>query len=170
MYRKLDINNKTQYATAASQQWLNLRLQLLGVVISSSVAMLAVGLHYWSNQTIDAGLVGLALVYSLSVTGLLNGAVQSFAQTEMDMVSVERVMQYINNIEPEKSIENTNQQNMIIWPNNGIITFDSVSMRYRSDMPLALENVSFTVKSGEHIGIVGKISTIDCQQLSLKQK
>jgi len=158
MYRKLDINNKTQYATAASQQWLNLRLQLLGVVISSGVAMLAVGLHYWSSQTIDAGLVGLALVYSLSVTGLLNGSVQSFAQTEMDMVSVERVMQYINNIESEKSIEFTNDQNVgSVWPNRGVISFDRVSMRYRSELPLALEKVSFLTRPHEHIGIVGKV-------------
>ncbi|CAG2120050.1 unnamed protein product, partial [Medioppia subpectinata] len=86
MYRKLDVNNKIQYSSGAVGQWLNLRLQLLGNLISSGVALLAVGLHFWLHQTLDSGLVGLALVYSLSVTGLLNGAVQSFTQTEMDMI------------------------------------------------------------------------------------
>lgn len=158
MYHKLDINNKIQYSTSAVQQWLNLRLQLLGALISSGVALLAVSLHFWSYQTIDSGLVGLALVYSLSVTGLLNGAVQSFTQTEMDMVSVERIMQYINNIEEEKSIDGEDQQNMASldhWPNNGIICFNNISMRYRLDMRLALEKVSFTSNASEKIGIIG---------------
>ena len=75
-------------------------------------------------QTIDSGLVGLALVYSLSVTGLLNGAVQSFAQTEMDMVSVERIMQYINNIQCEQSIDQS--MGCVQWPNKGIIRFNAV--------------------------------------------
>lgn len=159
MYHKLGINNKTQYSTAAAQQWLNLRLQLLVVLISSGVAILAVSLHYWSNQTINAGLVGLALVYSLSVTGLLNGSVQAFAQTEMDMVSVERVVQYINGIDSEKSIESANEQNMSsIWPNKGIVCFNTVSMRYRLEMRLALESVSFITKAAEKIGIVGEFN------------
>ncbi|CAG2165613.1 unnamed protein product, partial [Oppiella nova] len=159
MYHKLDINNKIQYSTSAVQQWLNLRLQLLGALISSGVALLAVSLHFWSYQTIDSGLVGLALVYSLSVTGLLNGAVQSFTQTEMDMVSVERIMQYINNIEEEKSIDGEDQQNMASldhWPNKGIICFNNISMRYRLDMRLALEKVSFTSNASEKIGIIGR--------------
>lgn len=155
MCHKLDINNQIQYATAATQQWLNLRLQILGVVISTGVALMAVGLHYWSGQTIDSGLVGLALVYSLSVTALLNGAVQSFAQTEMDMVSVERVMQYINNIQCEQSIDRS-VGCLQLWPNKGIICFNEVSMRYRTDLRLALEKVSFNTKPYEKIGIVGK--------------
>ena len=169
IYRKLDINNRIQYATAAAQQWLNLRLQLLGVIISSGVAILAVGLHYWSGQTIDSGLVGLALVYSLSVTGLLNGTVQSFAQTEMDMISVERIMQYINNIESEHSIDRTTFC-ADLWPNKGVVCFNAVSMRYRSDMRLALENVSFTTKPFEKIGIVGKDRLILYYMRSLKFK
>ena len=41
------------------------------------------------------GLVGLAISYALSVTNLLSGVVTSFTETEKQMVSVERAMQYI---------------------------------------------------------------------------
>ncbi|XP_054154270.1 ATP-binding cassette sub-family C member 10-like [Oppia nitens] len=172
MYLKLDINNKIQYSTAAVQQWLNLRLQILGAIVSSGVALLAVSLHFWSEQIVDSGLVGLALVYSLSVTGLLNGAVQSFTQTEMEMVSVERVMQYIDNIECEEdnvdngSIDNDEDNNDNVdnrrvvvdnnWPNNSIVRFSNVSMRYRPDLKRALNKVSFSTKPFEKIGIVGR--------------
>ena len=39
--------------------------------------------------------MGLAISYALSVTGLLSGVVTSFTETEKQMVSVERAMQYI---------------------------------------------------------------------------
>ena len=40
--------------------------------------------------------MGLAISYALSVTNLLSGVVTSFTETEKEMVSVERAMQYIN--------------------------------------------------------------------------
>ena len=52
--------------------------------------------------TVCIGLVGLAISYALSVTGLLSGAVTSFTETEKQMVSVERAMQYIRGVPAEK--------------------------------------------------------------------
>ena len=49
-----------------------------------------------------AGLVGLAISYALSVTGLLSGVVTSFTETEKQMVSVERAMQYITGAPAER--------------------------------------------------------------------
>ena len=48
------------------------------------------------------GLVGLAISYALSVTNLLSGMVTSFTETEKEMVSVERAMQYITGTPTEK--------------------------------------------------------------------
>ena len=48
------------------------------------------------------GLVGLAISYALSVTNLLSGVVTSFTETEKQMVSVERMGQYINGVSTEK--------------------------------------------------------------------
>ena len=48
------------------------------------------------------GLVGLAISYALSVTNLLSGVVTSFTETEKEMVSVERAMQYIKGAPKEK--------------------------------------------------------------------
>ena len=42
------------------------------------------------------------------------------------------------------------------WPTSGGIIFDSVSVSYGDDLPLALNNVSFVVKPHEKIGVVGK--------------
>lgn len=49
------------------------------------------------------GLVGLAISYALSVTDRLSGMVTSFTETEKQMVSVERAVQYIEDIPSEVS-------------------------------------------------------------------
>ena len=45
----------------------------------------------------------MAISYALSVTNLLSGVVNSFTETEKQMVSVERAQQYIDNIPAEPS-------------------------------------------------------------------
>jgi len=47
------------------------------------------------------GLVGLAISYVLSMTGLLSGVVTYFTETEKQMVSVERIDQYISDVPEE---------------------------------------------------------------------
>ncbi|ORX68373.1 MRP3s1 protein [Linderina pennispora] len=42
------------------------------------------------------------------------------------------------------------------WPTRGEIEFRNYSMRYIPDQALVLKSVSFTIKSGERIGIVGR--------------
>ena len=148
----LDSSMRCQYASNASSQWLNLRLQLLGLVVSSGVAFLAVFGHIYDLIEINAGLIGLALCYSLTITGLLNGLMQTFAQLEMDMISVERIKQYMSSVYEENSEGSAPSD----WPNAGHISFKSVCMKYGPSYGLALKNVSFEIQPREHIGIVGR--------------
>jgi len=60
------------------------------------------------------GLVGLAISYALSVTDRLSGMVTSFTETEKQMVSVERAVQYIEDVQPEISPRGTVSINQII--------------------------------------------------------
>jgi len=43
-----------------------------------------------------------------------------------------------------------------LWPQNGSVSFRNVCLRYRCELPLALNDVSFDVRPGEKIGIVGR--------------
>lgn len=42
------------------------------------------------------------------------------------------------------------------WPAYGKLEFRKVQLRYRKELPPILDNISFVVKPGEHIGIVGR--------------
>lgn len=59
--------------------------------------------HISMNAGFFTGLVGLAISYALSVTDRLSGMVTSFTETEKQMVSVERAVQYIEDVPSEQS-------------------------------------------------------------------
>ena len=62
----------TCYNEQAVSQWLNIRLQMIGVFMITAVSFLAVLEHNNGNSN-EPGLVGLSLSYALSVTSLLQG-------------------------------------------------------------------------------------------------
>lgn len=98
---KLNNNLIAQYSNLAASQWLSVRLQLLGVVMVSLISFMSVleiRLHY-----IETGLVGLAITYALSMNNLLNSLLCSFIETEKELVAVERVVDYIEDIPRENT-------------------------------------------------------------------
>ena len=67
------------------------------------------------------------LSYILSVTGLLNGLITSFTETEKEMVSVERAHQF-EKIESENWLGT--EEMPIGWPNEPFVEFSNVTMQY----------------------------------------
>ncbi|KAA0188889.1 hypothetical protein HAZT_HAZT000572 [Hyalella azteca] len=101
-----------------------------------------------------SGDVGLAIYCALMLTNTLQWGVRQSAEVENQMISVERVLALNANIKPG-------------WPTTGQIDFRNVSLRYEENQPVVLKNISFTISSGEKIGIVGrtgagKSSLISC--------
>lgn len=148
----VEINQKAQFASQAAAQWLGLRLQFIGVAMITGVGLLAVIQHQF--DVADPGLVGLAISYALSVTGLLNGVVNAFTETEREMIAVERVNQYIEIVVPERT--NEVMVPPYAWPLHGVITFQDVVLKYREHLVPSLKGVSFTTQPGEKIGVVGR--------------
>lgn len=63
------------------------------------------------------------------MTGLLSGVVNAFTETEREMIAVERVGQYINEIPSEMTYYVTEPP--FGWPSQGVVSFSGVSLRYR---------------------------------------
>ncbi|KAM5164109.1 ATP-binding cassette sub-family C member 10 isoform 2-T2 [Mantella aurantiaca] len=89
---RLDMNQRCVFASNTAVQWLDIRLQMIGVVVVTAIAVIAIIQH--QRRAGNPGLVGLSLSYALSITGLLSGLISSFTQTEAMMVSVERTEEY----------------------------------------------------------------------------
>nr|CAD7455644.1 unnamed protein product [Timema tahoe] len=123
----LELNQKCQYASQAAGQWLGLRLQFIGVAMITGVGVIAVLQHQF--DVANPGLIGLAISYALSMTGSLNGLVNAFTETEKEMIAVERVSQYVTEVEPEHSRELCSPP--YGWPSQGVVVFKNVFLKYR---------------------------------------
>ncbi|XP_032851218.2 ATP-binding cassette sub-family C member 10 isoform X1 [Tyto alba] len=148
----LEQNQRCLFASNTAMQWLDIRLQMIGVVVVTAIAGIAIIQH--QKQLGNPGLVGLALSYALSVTNLLSGLISSFTLTETMMVSVERTEEYTTDIpmEPQDKLV----QVAADWPTQGLVEFQQVVLAYRAGLPNALDGVSFTIYPGEKVGIVGR--------------
>nr|XP_047936057.1 ATP-binding cassette sub-family C member 10 isoform X2 [Anser cygnoides]XP_047936058.1 ATP-binding cassette sub-family C member 10 isoform X2 [Anser cygnoides]XP_047936059.1 ATP-binding cassette sub-family C member 10 isoform X2 [Anser cygnoides] len=148
----LEQNQRCLFASNTAMQWLDIRLQMIGVAVVTAIAGIAIIQH--QKDLGNPGLVGLALSYALSVTNLLSGLISSFTTTETMMVSVERTEEYTTDIpvEPQDKVV----QVAADWPSRGLVEFQHVVLAYRAGLPNALDGVSFTVYPGEKVGIVGR--------------
>uniref|UniRef100_A0A8B9H596 ATP-binding cassette, sub-family C (CFTR/MRP), member 10 n=1 Tax=Astyanax mexicanus TaxID=7994 RepID=A0A8B9H596_ASTMX len=150
--RRLDENQRCVFISNAAGQWLDIRLQMIGVAVVTVISIIAVIEH--QIRSIDPGLVGLALSYALSITNLLSGLIFSFTQTEMQLVSVERTEEYSTNIPLEPQHCSTAVPSS--WPEHGRVEFRGAVMAYRPGLPNALDGVSMAMLPGERVGVVGR--------------
>ncbi|NWI45078.1 MRP7 protein, partial [Picathartes gymnocephalus] len=156
---RLERNQRCLFASNTAMEWLDIRLQMIGVAVVTAIAGIAIIQH--QKQLGNPGLVGLALSYALSVTNLLSGLIASFTHTEIMMVSVERTEEYTTDIpmEPQDKLVQVKAQMWsqvsADWPSEGLVEFQQVVLAYRAGLPNALDGVSFTVYPGEKLGIVG---------------
>ncbi|RVE76679.1 hypothetical protein OJAV_G00011380 [Oryzias javanicus] len=150
--RRLEQSQRCLFLSNAVMQWLQIRLQLLGVAVVTSLAAIAVLQRQLGS--VDPGLVGLSLSYALSITTLLAGLISSFTQTEMQLVSVERTEEYSCSLQTEP--QGHHAQLPPSWPERGTVEFRDVVLAYRENLPNALDGVSLLVRPGEKIGIVGR--------------
>ncbi|CAD6234353.1 GSCOCT00001844001.2-RA-CDS [Cotesia congregata] len=147
----LEANQKASFASIAAGQWLGLRLQFIAIALLGGVCVMAVLQHQF--DVADPGLIGLAITYALSVTGLLSGVVNVFTETEREMISVERIKQYLDNVPTENSAGDSPPY---AWPSQGVVEFKEVVLKYREHLAPSLNKISFITRPSEKIGIVGR--------------
>ncbi|XP_012990856.2 multidrug resistance-associated protein 7 [Esox lucius] len=150
--KRLELNQRCRFLSNAAMQWLDIRLQMIGVAVVTAISVIAVIQHQY--KSIDPGLVGLSLAYALSITDRLSGLIFSFTQTEMQLVSVERTEEYSNSLPTEP--QQDNPQVPASWPELGWVEFRGAVLAYREGLPNALDGVSLMVRPGEKVGVVGR--------------
>ncbi|KAF0713079.1 hypothetical protein As57867_004518, partial [Aphanomyces stellatus] len=148
----LDVNNysASSFAQVTVMQWFNLRVHF---VSNSIVLVILLGAVVASNR-ISPALVGLAITYGLNIPSNLEGLVSLWASLETALIAPERVHEYAN--VPSEGQRTTPLVLEAAWPAHGQIEFDDVSFRYKPEDPLVLKHVSFSVRGGEKIGVVGR--------------
>ncbi|KAK7071353.1 Multidrug resistance-associated protein 1, partial [Halocaridina rubra] len=131
--------------------WAAVHLETLGNLITFAAALLAV----LSRDSISPGIVGLSVTYALSVTLVLNWLVRIASDLEANIVSVERINDYLQK-EKEADWHVKGRGPLPSWPENGDVIFDNYEMRYRPGLELVLKGITCHFRPGEKVGIVGR--------------
>ena len=87
---------------------------------------------------------------------MLGWFVRRVSFTEANVVAVERIEKYLNDLEQERDHHLALDEQLVGWPSSGKIEFDSLSARYAENMPLVLNRVKATIPTGSKVGICGR--------------
>ncbi|KAI0238037.1 Multidrug resistance-associated protein 1 [Lamellibrachia satsuma] len=147
----VDHNLVFYFSSIASNRWIGIRLELIGAFIVLSAALFAV----LSRGNVNSGVVGLSITYALQITQSLSWMVRMTSDLETNIVSVERIKEYSETpAEGAWDIEETRPTAK--WPNEGRVDFEDYATRYRPGLDLVLRGITFSIKSEEKVGIVGR--------------
>uniref|UniRef100_A0A6Q2X659 Cystic fibrosis transmembrane conductance regulator n=1 Tax=Esox lucius TaxID=8010 RepID=A0A6Q2X659_ESOLU len=145
-----DLHSESWFLFLVTSRWFAVRLDGM---CSIFVSITAFGCILLRDQ-LEAGSVGLALSYAVTLMGMFQWGVRQSAEVENMMTSVERVVEYTN-LESEAPWE-TQKRPPPEWPSKGMITFDRVNFSYSADGPVVLKDMSAMFRPKEKVGIVGR--------------
>lgn len=147
MFDRIDLYAQRTFYVWLFNRWIGLRLSMIG----SAFAVL-VGLSVVAVKSIDASMAGFAMSFALNYTGNVIWTLRRYANMELDMNSTERIVEY--------TLLPTEDQGGVLppasWPTEGRIDVQDLVVGYAPDLPPVLKGVSFEVKPGERVGIVGR--------------
>lgn len=133
---------------AASRWWLGMRIDGLSASLSFLVTMFATS----NRDTLSPAVSGLLLVQTTKAIQNFRWVLKRMVDVESAAVCLERVMEYTDLETPQYHRRDDPQ----VFPSAGNIVFDSVCMRYRPGLPLALDEASFELLGGESVGVCGR--------------
>ncbi|GJJ10347.1 hypothetical protein Clacol_004573 [Clathrus columnatus] len=146
LHLKVDATTKMWYSFWMTNRWLLLHFDFLGglaVLFTTLLALLG---------AIGSGYAGVTITSAMAFTSSKPVFTGLFS-------SVERVVEYLElPQEPPLAIENSRPP--AFWPsgsdNEALIAVKDLVVSYGAELPPVLHGVSFTLKAGERVGLLGR--------------
>uniref|UniRef100_A0A674JAH3 ATP binding cassette subfamily C member 9 n=1 Tax=Terrapene triunguis TaxID=2587831 RepID=A0A674JAH3_9SAUR len=150
MLELTDTNNIAYLFLSAANRWLEVRTDYLGACIVLTAAVTSI------TYRSDSGLLGLGLLYALTITNYLNWVVRNLADLEVQMGAVKKVNSFLT-MESE-NYEGTMDPSQVPkdWPQEGEIKIEDLCVRYENNLKPVLKHVKAYIKPGQKVGICGR--------------
>ncbi|KAF3400199.1 Canalicular multispecific organic anion transporter 1 [Penicillium rolfsii] len=182
----VDSSQRAAYLLLMIQEWLNLVLNVVVMVIATALTTLAVRLH--SNSAF-AG----ASMYSLMTFGeSLSGIVIHYTRLETSISAIARLKAFNEAVTPEDR-DRPGEEDIVPdpkWPDRGLVELRGVSAQYKSTTVsqsksasesnsvvsgatkthFALKNITLTIHPGEKVAICGRTGSGKSSFLALLLK
>ncbi|OHE94372.1 ABC transporter [Colletotrichum orchidophilum] len=152
--RHLDLSQRAFYAMGSLQKWLLLVLNLVVAALAVLLVASAVALR----NTVDAGLLGVALVSVMTFGQLLTQLLNYWAQLETSLGAVARIREFEAETPSEEGTGDGGnpaaKEAGPGWPLGGRIAIRNVSAAY--DDHQVLSGVNISIEPGEKVAICGR--------------
>ncbi|KAI6164415.1 P-loop containing nucleoside triphosphate hydrolase protein [Pisolithus thermaeus] len=159
----LDTSNRPTFLRMHAEIWVTLRMEILSSAVVFALVML---LH--TKVVGDSAQFALSLTYATTLTYLLNMLLKSAANVEAEMNSVERLINYTENLPQEPAAHLGSDPSKEAWPMRGEIVLRDINAAYPSRPDkLVLRSVNLTFRPGETVFIVGRTGSGKSTLLSL---
>jgi len=147
--QNIDKNNRSLYSLTMVKAFLAFYIDCFTAVYIFLCGMLII------VEQVSPSNTGLALSNALQVMIFLQWTVRFASDTHTNMASVQQISFYARKVNPEAPwiMEKRPPPH---WPAKGAIEFRNVWLRYQIFAPPVLRGVSFSIRAGEKIGIVGR--------------
>ncbi|KAF8528008.1 P-loop containing nucleoside triphosphate hydrolase protein [Hysterangium stoloniferum] len=132
-------------------RWIGVRIDAIGTAFTACLALYLAYSKTFHTPS-DAGF-SLAMAVAFS-DRILWWTVRILNEFEVQGNSLERIEAYLNIDQETKPTPQGVPP--AYWPASGSLIVENLRARYSADGPEVLHNISFEVKSGERIGVVGR--------------
>nr|KIR85754.1 ABC transporter ABCC.6 [Cryptococcus tetragattii IND107] len=151
--------------TIAIARWLFLSLQVMDVIVRITALSLLL-----ARASTTGAVAGFVLTFAGSISTYVNWMLVHLRNFELKGVSLERTSEYrtlpredgtklladdTRYATDRQELDEEEDQLLGSWPEYGELKVEGLCARYGPDMPEILHDVTFKVKGGERVGIVG---------------
>lgn len=149
--RKVDENNMDKWVIMLLYCWMAFRIELLGGLVQVCLFLGLTIVRNYFPASLNPSTVGIALSFTMGLPITLGLFVNGNAEIEAKMNAVERLDEFIKIDQEGKNALTHDDVQFRGWD----LEFRQLNFAYRSG-PVVLNNISFYVKHGEKVGIVGR--------------
>ncbi|CAB4373887.1 unnamed protein product [Rhizophagus irregularis] len=149
-FDKIDTNHRACFNMWIANRWLSIRYNLSGAVLSFFAGIFLL----YNIDTIDSGLAGLSLSFAINFSEIIMWTIRRYSLLEMSFNAVERVCEFSEL--PQEAHAKIFPGPPAAWPYEGKIKVENLEVKYAEDLEPVLHHISFSVKGGEKVGIVGR--------------
>ncbi|KAJ3319291.1 hypothetical protein HDV06_006399 [Boothiomyces sp. JEL0866] len=156
--KQRDLTDKytaSNYIFRSAGIWFAWRISMLSSVITLILAIFG-GISKNFSVSLAAS-IGLGLSFASRMSASINFFLTSVGNIESELNSVERLHHYRFNLASEAAFTTEKDPQSGQWPTKGEVEVKDLELRYPARPDFAvIKNLSFNVKAGEKIGVVGR--------------
>ncbi|KAI0003794.1 ABC transporter type 1, transmembrane domain-containing protein [Russula compacta] len=148
LHTKIDLTTQMWYSFWMTNRWLLLNFDILGALSVLITTLFAL------SGLVRVGIAGICITSAMAFTHSIYWACRFWTALELDLNSVERVVEYLE-LPQEPPVILESSRPPAYWPSSesdNLIVVEDLVIKYAPELPPVLHNVSFTLKGSERVG------------------